>query len=102
MEGHGILRAQKSTNPGSGRKEMCSPADNLQTTDVIRGVVLLLFLLCFEAVDGLFLLLRETCEMPHATLSPGILGVRLFLGHLCCTIDVIFQISRTSSKFGQR
>ena len=29
MEGHGILRAQKSTNPGSGRKEMCSPADNL-------------------------------------------------------------------------
>ena len=36
--------------------EMCSPADNLQTTDVIGRVVLLLFLLCFEAVDGLFLL----------------------------------------------
>ena len=46
---------------------MCSPADNLQTTDVIGRVVLLLFLLCFEAVDGLFLLLRETCEMSHAT-----------------------------------
>ena len=45
---------------------MCSPADNLQTTDVIGRVVLLLFLLCFEAVDGLFLL-RETCEMSDAT-----------------------------------
>ena len=34
----------------------------------------------------------------HTTLSPGLLGCRSFLGHLCCTIDVIFQISRTSSK----
>ena len=81
---------------------MCSSADNLQTTDLIGCVVLLLFLLRFETVDGLFLLLRETREMSHATLSPGLLGCRLFLGHLCCTIDVIFQISRTSSKFGQR
>ena len=55
---------------------MFGPADILQTTDVILRVILLVFLLCFKAVDRLFLLLRETCEMSHATLSPGLLGCR--------------------------
>ena len=55
--------------------------------------------------------LRETCEMirhfvlfnqNNATSSSELLGCRPLLLDSCSTIDVIFQMSQTSSKFVQR
>lgn len=77
-----------------------SPANILQISDVIHGIVFLLFVLHFTAVVRLFLLCEKWEIFSHfllpyqnkATSPPG------FLGRLLCTIDDIFQISQTSSN----
>ena len=73
-----------------------SPANILQISDVIHGIVFLLFVLHFTAVVRLFLLCEKWEIFSHfllpyqnkATSPPG------FLGRLLCTIDDIFQISQ--------
>ena len=38
----------------------------------------------------------------NATSFPGLHGCSSFFSQLCCTIDFIFQITQTSSKFEPR
>ena len=81
----------------------------LQIADVVRWVLFLLFLLCFQLILRPFLP-RETGEMSlHFVLTTKTIQPRpqVFLVNytgfwqLCCRIDVIFHISLNSSKFGQ-
>ena len=82
----------------------------LQIADVVRWVLFLLFLLCFQLILRPFLP-RETGEMSlHFVLTTKTIQPRpqVFLVNytgfwqLCCRIDVIFHISLNSSKFGQQ
>ena len=72
---------------------MLSLADIAQMADIIRRVVFLLFLLCFQAAVQLFFC--ETCQLFRCFLffyqnntnsSPGLLGCRPFFRRLPCTI----------------
>ena len=62
-----------------GDKELFSSENILQIADVVRRVVFLLFLLCFQPIADLFLP-RETSEMfrhfvqNNSTSSSGLLG----------------------------
>ena len=77
-------------------------ADILQTSDVVRRVVFLLFLLCLWPIVRLFLP-RETSEMfRHFVLTtkkttqprPHVFSVNCpVFWQLCCRIHVIFHIS---------
>ena len=92
----------------SGYKGMFSVADILHIADVIRQVLFLLFLLCFQAAIQLFLL-HEMREMLDAisyqstkTKQPypqDFLFAIPFSGNYPVLFDVMFRISRTSSKF---
>lgn len=92
----------------SGYKGMFSVADILHIADVIHQVLFLLFLLCFQAAIQLFLL-HEMREMLDAIsyqstktkqpYSQDFLFAIPFSGNYPLPFDVMFRISRTSSKF---
>ena len=91
-------------------KGLFSTANILQIADVVRRVVFLLFLLCFEPIVRLFLP-REMSEMfRHFVLTtktahpgPQVFSVNVsIIWQFCCTIDVIFHIPQNSFKFGRQ
>ena len=92
---------------GLGAKGFFRTANILQIADVVRRVVFLLVLLCFQPVVRPFLPL-ETSEMfRHFVLTTTQPRLQVFsvnglvFWQLCCTTDVIVHISQNSSKFGR-
>ena len=87
---------------------------NLLQIDVVRRVVSLLFLLFFQPILQLIVRLFLPCETTemfrHFVLTtkriqprPQVFSVICsIIWHFCCTVDVIFQVSQNSSKFGRQ
>ena len=87
---------------------------NLLHIDVVRRVVFLLFLLFFQPILQLIVRLFLPCETTemfrHFVLTTKRIQLRAqvfsvicsIIWHFCCTVDVIFQVSQNSSKFGRQ
>ena len=75
-------------------------ANILQIANVVRRVVLLLFLLCFKTVvrDETSLLATKTIQTRCQVFSVN----GSIICQLCCTIDVINSIWQNSFKFGRQ
>ena len=93
-----------------GDKGLFSTANILQIAVLVRRVVVLLSLLCFQPIVRLFLP-RETSEMFRLFVlttkttqpRPQVFSVNCSVfWRLCCTIDVIFHMRQNSSKFGRQ
>ena len=96
-----------------GDKGSFSTANRLQI-DVVRRVVFLLFLLFSQPILQLIVRLFLPCETTemfrHFVLTtkrtqpcPKIFSVICsIIWHFCCTVDVNFQVSQNSSKFGRQ